>query len=117
MSTDKIKSLDDIENEYSEDENNEENDNELPLEDEIDEDDLDKSNEDAKKDKELLERHINHVMPINLSNCMQDSFLSYAMSVIVARALPDVRDGLKPVQRRILFTMSELGVFSDRAFK
>ena len=48
---------------------------------------------------------------------MQDSFLSYAMSVIVSRALPDVRDGLKPVQRRILFTMSELGVFSDKPHK
>ena len=48
---------------------------------------------------------------------MKDSFLSYAMSVIVARALPDVRDGLKPVQRRILYTMGELGVYSDKAFK
>ncbi len=54
---------------------------------------------------------------VNLANCMQDSFLSYAMSVIVSRALPDVRDGLKPVQRRILFTMSELGVFSDKPHK
>ncbi len=75
------------------------------------------SNENAKKDKELLEKHIDHVLPVNLSNCMQDSFLSYAMSVIVARALPDVRDGLKPVQRRILFTMNELGIFSDKPYK
>ena len=71
----------------------------------------------TEEDKELLENHVDHVMPINLSNCMQDSFLSYAMSVIVARALPDVRDGLKPVQRRILYTMSELGVYSDKPYK
>lgn len=47
---------------------------------------------------------------VNLSKTMRKSFLEYAMSVIVARALPDVRDGLKPVQRRILYGMSELGV-------
>lgn len=48
---------------------------------------------------------------------MQNSFLSYAMSVIVSRALPDVRDGLKPVHRRILYAMNELGVYSDRPHK
>lgn len=117
MAKKEIKSLDDIEKEYS-DEENQELEEELP-EEELEEDDdaLEKSKEDAKKDKELLEKHVDHVMPINLSNCMQDSFLSYAMSVIVARALPDVRDGLKPVQRRILFTMSELGVYSDKPYK
>ncbi|WP_414690728.1 DNA gyrase subunit A, partial [Oenococcus oeni] len=48
---------------------------------------------------------------------MRTSFLSYAMSVIVARALPDVRDGLKPVHRRILFGMNELGVTPDKPHK
>ncbi|HEY6335590.1 MAG TPA: DNA gyrase subunit A, partial [Alphaproteobacteria bacterium] len=48
---------------------------------------------------------------------MRRSYLDYAMSVIVARALPDVRDGLKPVQRRILFTMKEAGYTSDKAFR
>ena len=57
------------------------------------------------------------VQPINLSNVMQTSFLDYAMSVIVSRALPDVRDGLKPVHRRILFAMNELGVYSDKPHK
>jgi DNA gyrase subunit A len=57
------------------------------------------------------------VLEINLSNEMKNSFLSYAMSVIVARAIPDVRDGLKPVHRRILYGMDELGVYPDKAFK
>ncbi|MEA3430958.1 MAG: DNA gyrase subunit A, partial [Nanoarchaeota archaeon] len=48
---------------------------------------------------------------------MKASFLDYAMSVIVSRALPDVRDGLKPVHRRILFAMSEMGMFHDKPFK
>ncbi|MDN6398073.1 MAG: DNA gyrase subunit A [Alkalibacterium sp.] len=54
---------------------------------------------------------------INLSSEMKKSFLDYAMSVIVARALPDVRDGLKPVHRRILYGMNELGMTPDKAFK
>lgn len=52
-----------------------------------------------------------------ISSEMRTSFLDYAMSVIVARALPDVRDGLKPVHRRILYGMNELGVTSDKPFK
>ena len=48
---------------------------------------------------------------------MQRSYLEYAMSVIVGRALPDARDGLKPVQRRILFAMYELGLTPDRPFR
>lgn len=55
--------------------------------------------------------------PINLPDEMQTSFLDYAMSVIVSRALPDVRDGLKPVQRRILYGMHELGVTPDKPHK
>lgn len=54
---------------------------------------------------------------VNLSEEMKESFLDYAMSVIVARALPDVRDGLKPVHRRILYGMSELGVLPDKPHK
>ncbi|GEK88952.1 DNA gyrase subunit A [Alkalibacterium putridalgicola] len=54
---------------------------------------------------------------INLSSEMRKSFLDYAMSVIVSRALPDVRDGLKPVHRRILYGMNELGMTPDKAFK
>jgi DNA gyrase subunit A len=57
------------------------------------------------------------IVEINIANEMKNSFLSYAMSVIVARALPDVRDGLKPVHRRILYGMEELGVYPDKAFK
>lgn len=52
-----------------------------------------------------------------LSQEMRTSFLDYAMSVIVARALPDVRDGLKPVHRRILYGMNELGVTPDKPYK
>ena len=48
---------------------------------------------------------------------MRTSFLDYAMSVIVSRALPDVRDGLKPVHRRILYAMNDLGMTSDKPFK
>ncbi len=57
------------------------------------------------------------VKEINITQEMKTSFLSYAMSVIVSRALPDVRDGLKPVHRRILYGMDELGVYPDKAFK
>ena len=53
------------------------------------------------------------IIPVEIGNEMQKSFLDYAMSVIVARALPDVRDGLKPVHRRILYTMYEKGLTPD----
>lgn len=58
-----------------------------------------------------------NVEQINISDEMRTSFLDYAMSVIVSRAIPDARDGLKPVHRRILFAMHDLGMTSDRAFK
>ncbi len=54
---------------------------------------------------------------INIADEMKTSFLSYAMSVIVARALPDVRDGLKPVHRRILYGMDELGLYPEKSYK
>ena len=57
------------------------------------------------------------IVDVNLNDEMQESFLSYAMSVIVARALPDVRDGLKPVHRRILYAMYEDNLTSDKPFK
>jgi DNA gyrase subunit A len=57
------------------------------------------------------------VLPVNLEDEMQQSYLDYAMSVIVGRALPDVRDGLKPVHRRVLFAMSELGNDWNKAYK
>lgn len=58
-----------------------------------------------------------NVKEVNLTKTMKTSFLSYAMSVIVARALPDVRDGMKPVHRRILYAMNDLGLYSDKPFK
>lgn len=59
----------------------------------------------------------NKVEDINISHEMRNSFMDYAMSVIVSRALPDVRDGLKPVHRRILYAMNELGMTADKAYK
>ena len=58
-----------------------------------------------------------NIKDINLTDEMEDSFIDYAMSVIVSRALPDVRDGLKPVHRRILYGMNEMGVTPDKAHK
>ncbi|OFI46714.1 DNA gyrase subunit A [Floricoccus penangensis] len=58
-----------------------------------------------------------HLKDVNLASEMKTSFIDYAMSVIVARALPDVRDGLKPVHRRILYGMNELGVTPDKPHK
>lgn len=57
------------------------------------------------------------IKEVNISQEMRSSFLDYAMSVIVSRALPDVRDGLKPVHRRILYAMNDLGMTSDKPFK
>ena len=57
------------------------------------------------------------ILPVNLEDEMKDSYLAYAMSVIVGRALPDVRDGLKPVHRRALYAMSELGNDWNKPYK
>ena len=57
------------------------------------------------------------IVPINIENEMRTAYIDYSMSVIVSRALPDVRDGLKPVHRRVLFGMQELGVLSNRPYK
>lgn len=65
----------------------------------------------------MAETPRSNVQEINISQEMRTSFLDYAMSVIVARALPDARDGLKPVHRRILYAMNDLGMTSDKAYK
>ncbi len=57
------------------------------------------------------------VIPVAIEDEVRESYLNYAMSVIVSRALPDVRDGLKPVHRRILYSMNEMGLHADRPFK
>ena len=57
------------------------------------------------------------IIQVNIENQMKTAYIDYSMSVIVARALPDVRDGLKPVHRRVLFGMYELGLLSNRAYK
>nr|WP_017553120.1 DNA gyrase subunit A [Heyndrickxia coagulans] len=58
-----------------------------------------------------------NIVEVNLTQEMRTSFLDYAMSVIVSRAIPDVRDGLKPVHRRILYAMNDLGMTPDKAYK
>ncbi|HUK29763.1 MAG TPA: DNA gyrase subunit A [Candidatus Acidoferrum sp.] len=63
------------------------------------------------------EKSLQTLVPIDIETEMRRSYLDYAMSVIVARAIPDVRDGLKPVQRRILIAMNDLGLASNRGFR
>lgn len=75
------------------------------------------NNEEYKVKSQLIDEETEFLAPINVSQEMRKSFLEYAMSVIVSRALPDARDGLKPVHRRILYSMSELGVTSSDPFK
>src|SRR4030065_750528 len=65
----------------------------------------------------VIETTPGNVRPIRIEDEMRASYLDYAMSVIVSRALPDVRDGLKPVQRRILYAMSELNLRPTAAYK
>ena len=57
------------------------------------------------------------IIKINIEEEMKSAYIDYSMSVIVSRALPDVRDGFKPVHRRVLFGMAELGVMANRPFK
>ena len=72
---------------------------------------------DENKIEEDAGHHYGTIKEVDLNKEMKTSFLSYAMSVIVSRALPDVRDGMKPVHRRILFGMNELGVYPDKPYK
>ena len=58
-----------------------------------------------------------NILPIDITKEMESSYLDYAMSVIVSRALPDVRDGLKPVHRRILYSMYESGFFYNKQYR
>ncbi|MGL5591814.1 MAG: DNA gyrase subunit A [Metamycoplasmataceae bacterium] len=85
---------------------------------------IDEEEQEAPQDKEeyqvksqLILEETPSLAPIYVSSEMKNSFLEYAMSVIVSRALPDARDGLKPVHRRILFSMSELGLTSGSQYK
>ena len=57
------------------------------------------------------------LIPINIEDAMKSAYIDYSMSVIVSRALPDVRDGLKPVHRRVLYGMHQLGLRSSSKFK
>lgn len=73
----------------------------------------------AKKVEESVKENTNRdsIVPIDVVSEMKDSYLAYAMSVITSRALPDVRDGLKPVHRRILYAMHEMGLTSSARFR
>lgn len=77
--------------------------------------DLEETTEDNNNEDGLV--HKPGIKEVDLSKEMKTSFLNYAMSVIVSRAIPDVRDGMKPVHRRILFAMNDLGMHSDKPFK
>ena len=59
----------------------------------------------------------NPPVPVDIENEMRTSYLDYAMSVIVGRALPDARDGLKPVHRRVLYAMNEMGIRSNTRYR
>ncbi len=65
----------------------------------------------------MIESSNDRIVPVNIENQMKTAYIDYSMSVIVARALPDVRDGLKPVHRRILYGMYDLGILSNRPYK
>ncbi len=59
----------------------------------------------------------NRIIPVNIEEQMKTAYIDYSMSVIVGRALPDVRDGLKPVHRRVMYAMNELGLHFNRPYK
>ncbi len=65
----------------------------------------------------MAEEEVSRLRERHIDEEMKESFMDYAMSVIVSRALPDVRDGMKPVHRRILYAMFELGMTPDKAYK
>ena len=71
------------------------------------------------ENNELVENTMDNdrIIPVKIDEEMKSSYIDYSMSVIVSRALPDVRDGFKPVQRRVLFGMNELGNTSDKPTK
>ena len=65
----------------------------------------------------MIEDKNQNIIPINIEEEMKGAYIDYSMSVIVSRALPDVRDGLKPVHRRVLYGMLEMGVNYNKSFK
>lgn len=71
--------------------------------------------DDQQNDKQTISA--GKVIPVYVEDEMQKCYIDYAMSVIVQRALPDVRDGLKPVHRRILYAMNEAGMLPNKAYK
>src|ERR1035437_1505328 len=72
----------------------------------------------AKKSGEPKEEaRVDTILPVDIVAEMKESYIAYAMTVITSRALPDVRDGLKPVHRRILFGMNEMGLTSSARFR
>ncbi|AXE60989.1 DNA gyrase subunit A [[Mycoplasma] phocae] len=81
------------------------------------EEDIPQNKEGYTVSSQILDNEKDGLKPANLVKVMKNSFIEYAMSVIVARALPDARDGLKPVHRRILYGMSELGMFHTAPHK
>ncbi|WP_338794139.1 DNA gyrase subunit A [Bernardetia sp. Wsw4-3y2] len=67
--------------------------------------------------EDLLDDGNSNIIPVSIEDEMRTAYIDYSMSVIVSRALPDVRDGLKPVHRRVLYGMSDLGVYHNKAYK
>ena len=69
------------------------------------------------KEKELFDLSKLNIVPVDLEKEMRTAYIDYSMSVIAGRALPDVRDGLKPVHRRILYAMHEDGLYHNREYR
>ena len=80
-------------------------------------DDLNQDNQDNQEEKEETKAILPQEIPTDITDEIKTSYINYAMSVIVGRAIPDVRDGLKPVHRRVLYSMYKLGNTSDRPYK
>lgn len=80
-------------------------------------DELNKDNQDKIDEKEEIKATMPQEIPTDITDEIKTSYINYAMSVIVGRAIPDVRDGLKPVHRRVLYSMYKLGNTSDRPYK
>lgn len=78
---------------------------------------LQENQENLNPDSGTQQGAVSKVIPVDVADEMHDSFLAYAMSVIIARALPDVRDGLKPVHRRIIYTLHENGLTPDQPYR
>jgi len=104
------------EKEFEFDEEKEENEEELDEVEEV-EDDSEFTEEDEKALADIEEGIVPEMRDVKITETVKSSFLEYAMSVIVARAIPDVRDGLKPVHRRIIYGMNELGIGPTKPFK